>query len=257
VLLHIGIVIPTYNESENLPGLVAALLALPLDVSILIVDDNSPDGSGAIADQLAVSSSGRVNVLHRSQKMGIASAYVQGFRSVLEKKVEAVAQMDGDFSHDPAALLSMVKCLEQCDVVFGSRYTTGGSVDNRWPFWRKGLSSGGNFYARTILRIPLRDVTTGFRLWRSETIRGLPFDDIQSKGYVFQVEMAYLAHCLEYHMKEMPVYFADRHHGKSKMSLQIQMEAAFRIWQIWLTHRHLCHMGQAARAHSERSEAVI
>lgn len=253
--MRIGIVIPTYNESENLPGLVAALLALPLDVSILIVDDNSPDGSGTVANQLAESSTGRVGVLHRSKKLGIASAYVQGFRAFLEKRVDAIAQIDGDYSHDPAVLLRMVKCLESCDVVFGSRYTTGGSIDKRWSIWRKGLSVWANFYARTILRIPLRDVTTGFRLWRTETIRGLPIDDIRSKGYVFQVEMAYLAHCLEYCLKEIPFHFADRQRGKSKMSLHIQIEAAFRIWQIWLTHRHLCHIGRAARI--QQSDAVI
>ena len=107
----------------------------------------------------------------------------------------------------------------------------------------------GNLYARAILRVPIRDITTGFRLWRSETLRGLPFDDIKSKGYIFQVEMAYLAHCLEYRMKETPIYFTNRCRGRSKMSFQIQIEAAFRVWQIWLTHRHLCHIGRAARIH--------
>ena len=123
----------------------------------------------------------------------------------------------------------------------------------QWPLWRKGLSTWGNFYARTILRIPVRDVTTGYRLWRSDTLRGMPFDNIQSKGYVFQVEMAYLAHCLEYRVRETPLYFADRLRGKSKMSIQIQVEAAFRVWQIWLTHRHLCHIGRAARGQFQSS----
>src|SRR5262249_11922795 len=151
------------------------------------------------------------------------------------------------FSHDPATLVTMAKCLETCDVVFGSRYVRGGSVEIEWPLWRRGLSAWGNFYARMILRVPVRDITTGYRLWRAETLRGIPFENIQSKGFIFQVEMAYLAHCLEYRMQETPIHFADRRLGKSKMSPQIQMEAAWRVWQIWLTHRHLCHIGSAAR----------
>jgi len=252
--LKIGIVIPTYNEAENLPKLISALFTLPLDVSVLIVDDNSPDGTGQLADELAASNAGRMSVLHRSGRLGISSAYVQGFRCALKDNVDAICQMDADLSHDPTTLVTMTKWLETCDVVFGSRYTPGGSVDMQWPIWRKGLSAWGNFYARMILRVPVRDITTGFRLWRSETLRGIPFDGIESKGYIFQVEMAYLAHCLEYRILETPFHFADRCRGKSKMSLQIQMEAAFRVWQIWLTHRHLCHIGSAARI--QQSQAV-
>lgn len=237
--MKIDIVIPTYNEAENLLKLISALFALPLDVSVLVVDDNSPDGTGRLADELATSNTGRMSVLHRPARLGISSAYVEGFRCVLQKNVDAVCQMDADLSHDPTTLVAMTKCLETCDVVFGSRYTPGGSLDMQWPLWRKGLSAWGNFYARMILRVPVRDITTGYRLWRSETLHGIPFDRIQSKGYIFQVEMAYLAHCLEYRIRETPVHFADRCRGKSKMSLQIQMEAALRIWQIWLTHRHL------------------
>ena len=252
--MKIGIVIPTYNEAENLTRLIPALFVLPLDLSVLIVDDDSPDGTGHLADELATSNAGRISVLHRPGRLGISSAYVQGFRCALKHNVDAVCQMDADFSHDPTTLVTMAKCLETCDVVFGSRYTPGGSVDMQWPIWRKGLSAWGNFYARMILRVPVRDITTGFRLWRSETLRGIPFDGIKSKGYIFQVEMAYLAHCLEYRILETPFHFADRCHGKSKMSLQIQMEAAFRVWQIWLTHRHLCHIGSAARI--QQSQAV-
>lgn len=249
--MKIGIVIPTYNEAENLTRLIPALFALPLDLSVLIVDDDSPDGTGHLADELATSNAGRMSVLRRPGRLGISSAYVQGFRCALKDNVDAVCQMDADFSHDPTTLVTMTKCLETCDVVFGSRYTSGGSVDMQWPLWRKGLSAWGNFYARMILRVPVRDITTGYRLWRSETLRGMPFDSIQSKGYIFQVEMAYLTHCLEYRIGETPVHFADRRCGKSKMSLQIQIEAALRVWQIWLTHRHLCHIGRAARTRSE------
>ena len=255
--MKIGIVIPTYNEAENLTRLIPALFALPLDLSVLIVDDDSPDGTGQLADELATSIAGRMSVLHRSGRLGIASAYVQGFHSVLKDNVDAVCQMDADFSHNPAALVTMTRCLETCDVVFGSRYVSGGSVDMQWPLWRKALSAWGNFYARMILRVPVRDITTGYRLWRSETLRGMPLGNIQSKGYVFQVEMAYLTHCLEYRIRETPVHFTDRRCGKSKMSLQIQTEAALRVWQIWLTHRHLCHIGRAARTQSKLQSSPL
>ncbi|HKI54950.1 MAG TPA: polyprenol monophosphomannose synthase [Anaerolineales bacterium] len=254
--MKISIVIPTYNEAENLPGLLTALFALPLDISVLVVDDNSPDGTGHLADDLAQSNP-KLTVLHRSQKLGLASAYAQGFHYFIEKKADVIGQMDADWSHDPATLLTMVRCLENCDVVFGSRYTKNGSVDRQWPFWRKGLSTWGNLYARAILRVPVRDITTGFRLWRSETLRSMPLKNIISKGYIFQVEMAYLAHCLEFRIVEMPIYFADRCHGKSKMSLQTQIEAALRTWQIWLTHRHLCHIGRAARIQREFKNSVF
>lgn len=255
--MRIAVVIPTYNEAENLPRLIPALFALPLELTLLIVDDNSPDNTGHLADELATEYSGRISVLHRPGKLGISSAYVQGFKRVLENNVDAIAQMDADFSHEPRILVTMAKCLETHDVVFGSRYTSGGSVDMQWPIWRKGLSAWGNFYARAILRVPVLDITTGYRLWRADTLRGIPFDNIQSKGYVFQVETAYLAHCLEYRIRETPIHFDDRYRGKSKMSLQIQIEAALRVWQIWLTHRHLCHIGSAARVRSELQSSPL
>ena len=244
--MRIGIVIPTYNEAENLPKLISTVFALPLDLSILVVDDNSPDGTGHLADELA-RANGKLAVLHRAGKSGLASAYVQGFRYFLGRNMDAIGQMDADMSHDPATLGTMAQHLERCDVVFGSRYIKEGSVDAQWSFWRKGLSAWGNFYARMILRVPVRDITTGYRLWRSGTLHGLPLDSILSRGYIFQVEMAYLADCLEYRIDETPIHFEGRCLGKSKMSLQIQMEAALRVWQIWLTHRHLCHIGSAAR----------
>lgn len=243
---QIGIVIPTYNEAENLSKLISALFALPLDISVLIVDDNSPDGTGDLADELTQFNP-KLFALHRSRKIGLASAYVQGFQYFLEKKVDVIGQMDADLSHDPNTLTTMARCLESCDVVFGSRYIKNGGIDTQWPFWRKGLSAWGNLYARVILRVHVHDMTTGFRLWRAETLRGMPLESALSKGYIFQVEMAYLAHCLEYRIAEVPIHFTNRCYGRSKMSLQIQMEAAFRAWQIWLTHRHLCHIGRAAR----------
>jgi dolichol-phosphate mannosyltransferase len=245
--LRITVIIPTYNEAENLPNLISVLFSLPLDLSVLIVDDNSPDGTGRIADELAVLHPTRVNVLHRPGKMGLRSAYLNGFQKVLNGDAQAVAQMDADFSHNPSALVGMAKLLESGDLVIGSRYVQGGSVDEHWPFWRKGLSAFGNYYARTILGLPLYDVTTGYRLWRRETLTRMPLERIQSNGYVFLVEMVYLAHCLKFSITEAPIYFADRRWGKSKMSLKIQMEAAFRIWQVWWQYRDLKKAGMTGR----------
>ena len=245
--MRITVINPTYNEAENLPKLVSALFSLPLDLSVLVIDDNSPDGTGALADQLAASHPDRMRVHHRPGKLGLRSAYLEGFRLALQGGAEAVAQMDADFSHDPAVLIAMEKRLQTCDLVLGSRYIHGGRVDDRWPLWRKGLSAWGNFYARTILGLPLRDVTTGFRLWRRETLLGMPLERINASGYIFLVEMAYLAYCLEYRFGEVPIYFADRRWGKSKMSGAIQAEAAVRIWQVLWSYRDLRRMGIAAR----------
>jgi dolichol-phosphate mannosyltransferase len=245
--LRITVVTPTYNEAENLPKLVSALFSLPLDLRILVVDDNSPDGTGRIADELVAAHPGRVSVLHRPGKLGLRSAYLNGFQKALEGDTQAIVQMDADFSHAPSALVEMSDLLKSNDVVLGSRYVRGGSVDERWSLWRKSLSAFGNYYARTILGLPLRDVTTGYRMWRRETLQQIPFERIQSNGYVFLVEMAYLAHCLEFKIGESPIYFADRRWGKSKMSLRIQMEAAFRIWQVWWDYRDLEKAGRTGR----------
>jgi dolichol-phosphate mannosyltransferase len=248
--LQITIITPTYNEAENLPRLVSALFALPLDLHILVVDDNSPDRTGQIADQLAVSDK-RVQVYHRAGKLGLRSAYLEGIQIALAGGADVVVQMDADFSHDPAALVDMANRLETADVVLGSRYVDGGSVDKQWPLWRKSLSAFGNFYARTILGLPLHDVTTGFRMWRRATLEGMPLNRIKANGYIFLVEMIYLAHCVEYRIGESPIYFADRRWGKSKMSLKIQTEAAVRIWQVLWNYRDLRRNGQAARMRVE------
>lgn len=245
--MKITIVIPTYNEAENLPGLVSALFSLPLDLYLLVVDDNSPDGTGRAADELALKFPGRIEVLHRPGKLGLRSAYLSGFQKILDGDAGAIVQMDADFSHDPFALVDMAELLEMHDIVLGSRYVRGGSVDKDWPLWRKSLSAFGNFYARSILGLPLRDVTTGYRMWRAEVLKQVPFERIQSSGYVFLVEMVYLAHCLEFKIGESPIYFADRRWGKSKMSLKIQLEAALRIWQVWWNYRDLRKAGRLAR----------
>ena len=244
--MKIVIVTPTYNEAENLPRLVSALFALPLDLRVLVVDDNSPDGTGQVADELARADE-RVRVLHRAGKLGLRSAYIEGFQIALDEEAGAVVQMDADFSHDPAVLAAMLELLKTCDVVLGSRYVLGGSVDHDWPAWRKALSAFGNFYARTILGMPLRDVTTGYRMWRRETLEGIPLERIQANGYIFLVEMIYLAHCLKFRISETPIYFADRRWGKSKMSLRIQLEAAGRIWQVLWNYMDLRKLGANAR----------
>ena len=244
--MKITVVTPTYNEAENLPKLVSALFTLPLDLHVLVVDDNSPDGTGKIADELA-GQDRRIKVLHRPGKLGLRSAYLNAFQQVMQEDIDAIVQMDADFSHDPAVLPEMAASIASCDVVFGSRYVKGGSVDERWPLWRKELSAFGNFYARSILNFPLRDVTTGYRMWRRETLQSMPLERIRSNGYVFLVEMAYLAYCLEYQIDEVPIYFADRRWGKSKMSFKIQSEAALRIWQVWWNYRGVRRVGREAR----------
>jgi dolichol-phosphate mannosyltransferase len=237
--LKVVVIVPTYDEAENLPKMVSALFALPLDLKVLIVDDNSPDGTGRIADDLCAAHPGQMNVIHRAGKLGLSSAYRQAFGSLLESPVDAIAQMDCDFSHDPAVLVEMAKCIESCDVVLGSRYIPGGSTDARWPIWRKALSAWGSYYSRTILGMPVRDMTGGYRMWRRETLRNMPLERVKSGGYIFQVEMAYLAYCLGFKICETPIYFADRRWGKSKMSFKIQAEAAVRVWAVLWNYRDL------------------
>ena len=237
--MQITIILPTYNEAENLPKLVSALLSLPLDLTLLVVDDQSPDGTGKIADELSTRHNSKVAVLHRTGKLGLRSAYMEGFQKAFDLGADAVVQMDADFSHDPAVLPEMARRLAACDVVTGSRYVQGGSLDERWPAWRKALSAFGNFYARTILTSPLHDMTTGFRMWRREALQAMPLDRIRSNGYIFLVEMAYVAYMMGFKISEVPIHFADRRWGKSKMSLKIQLEAALRIWDVWWHYRDL------------------
>jgi dolichol-phosphate mannosyltransferase len=237
--MRIAIVLPTYNEAENLAKLVSVLFSLPLDITVLVVDDNSPDGTGNFAEQLSREHPGRIMVIHRSGKLGLRSAYIEGFRKAFALAADAIVQMDADFSHDPAILTKMAKRLTSCDVVIGSRYVRGGSLDKRWPFWRRALSTFGNNYARTILRFPLHDVTTGYRMWKREALQSMPLDRIRSSGYIFLVEMAYVAFLMGYDITEVPIHFADRRWGKSKMSLKIQLEAAIRIWDVWWHYRDL------------------
>ncbi len=243
-VVQLTVVIPTFNEAENLPRLVSALFALPVaSLKILVVDDNSPDGTGQLAEQLAQGYPGRLEVLHRPGKLGLGSAYILGFRHLLESGAQAIGQMDADFSHPPEKLPALLDALQHYDIAIGSRYVPGGSVDVDWPLWRKWLSAFGNFYARSILRLPLRDVTGGFRVFRGETLAAMPLERIRTNGYAFQVEMAYVAHLLGFSFTELPIYFADRRWGTSKMSFQIQREAARRVWQMLYEHRPLRRKG--------------
>jgi dolichol-phosphate mannosyltransferase len=235
-------VIPTYNEAENLPTLVSALFSQNLpDLQVLIVDDNSPDGTGRVAEDLAQDAPGRLFVLHRQGKAGLGKAYIQGFQWALDAGADIIGMMDADLSHPPEKLPAMRTALKEADVVVGSRYVPGGSVDRAWPAWRKGLSWFGNTYARTILNLPIRDATGGYRLWRRSALEAIPFAQSRSNGYVFIVELAYMAKLAGLRFAEVPIYFAERSHGDSKMSLKIQIEAALRVWQLRRLHRALMH----------------
>jgi len=242
---QLTVVIPTYNEAENLPSLIDNLVATSIsNLKLIIVDDGSPDGTGQLAEELAVQLPGRLSVVHRPGKMGLGSAYIRGFGVALSEGAEAVGQMDADFSHSPSYLPGLLAELENWDAVFGSRYVEGGRVDERWSFWRVFLSKFGNTYARVILRLQVRDSTGGFRIWRAEALRGMPLQRIRSEGYVFQVEMAYVAQRMGFKISEQPIYFEDRRIGQSKMSLGIQLEAAIRVWLLPYVYRGL----QPARA---------
>lgn len=238
--MSIAVIIPTYNEKENLPLMVDRLRSLALDdLSILVIDDNSPDGTGALADELAAHFQDQLTVIHRTGKLGLGSAYITGFKHLLATDTDFIVQMDADFSHQPEKLVEFVSAIEDCDVVFGSRYVPGGSLDHDWPAWRKGLSNFGNTYARTILGMPVRDLTGGFRLWRRETLAAIPLERVRSNGYVFQVELAYVIYRLGFKIKEVPIYFAERKMGKSKMNFSIQVEAALRVWGLLTRYRDL------------------
>jgi len=231
--MALTVVIPTYNEAENISKLATKLFSLPLDgLKILIVDDNSPDGTGEIAEEIKSKQPGRMNIIHRTGKLGLGTAYITGFQRALGDGATAIVQMDADFSHPVEKIVEMDERLNNFDIVIGSRYVPGGKLDDRWPIWRKALSGFGNFYARTILGISVKDVTGGFKMWRSDVLRGMPLERVKSNGYAFQVEMNYIATRLGYKIKEIPIYFADRRWGESKMSLSIQIEAAARVWQI-------------------------
>jgi dolichol-phosphate mannosyltransferase len=221
------LILPTYEEAGNIEGIVRrALENMPDGSRVLVVDDNSPDGTGEIADQLKAELP--VEVLHRRGKEGLASAYIAGFRHALGQGAGLVLQMDSDFSHDPVDLGRLVEASAAADVVLGSRYVPGGGVRD-WSLLRRAISRGGSAYARTVLGIGVRDLTGGFKCFRREVLESIDLDAISSQGYAFQVEMTYRALQKGFRVVEVPIVFRDRQVGKSKMSRAIVLEAAWRV----------------------------
>jgi dolichol-phosphate mannosyltransferase len=226
------IVVPTYNEAENIESLVSAILALDLGFEILVVDDNSPDGTGEIADRLSEALTG-VHVLHRAGKMGLGTAYVEGFRWAIERGYDHVCEMDCDFSHDPSYLPRFLQEIASADLVIGSRYVKGGSTPD-WGLLRRLISRGGNAFARFMLRLKTHDCTGGFRCYRREMLRQIPWEEIRLQGYGFQVGAIYHVERLGGTVAEVPIIFKDRRFGKSKMSLKIVIEAFLYVIQLAL-----------------------
>ena len=233
----VTVVLPTYNERENLPEIAPAVTGH--GYRLLIVDDNSPDGTGAIADELAADDS-LVSVLHRASKQGLGPAYADGFDRALAGGADAVAEMDADFSHDPGDLPRLVDAVAAgADLAIGSRYVPGGSTPD-WPAGRRLISRGGNLYARIMLGLSVRDATAGFRVFGAEALRRLPYRDAEATGYGFQVEMAWRAEQAGLSIVEVPIAFRDRTKGTSKMGISIVIEA-MRLVTVW-------GMGRAWRA---------
>ncbi len=239
--MNVTTVIPTYNEAENLPSMIGELFSLDVEgLRILVVDDNSPDGTGQVADELASRYPERMSVIHRVGKLGLGTAYIAGFRRALADGADFVVQMDADFSHSPSYIPQFLDKIADYDVVVGSRYVAGGRLDERWEFGRYLLSWWANsVYTRLILGIKVKDATAGFKCWRRETLQGIDLSSIRSNGYVFQVEMAYVCERLGYRVLEIPIYFEDRRIGRSKMSIPVKLEAAWRVWEVKWRHRKL------------------
>jgi dolichol-phosphate mannosyltransferase len=222
------LVLPTYNEAGNIERFVAAVLdKLPASARALIVDDNSPDGTGAIADRLAAEHE-RVSVLHRQRKEGLGPAYVAGFRRALAEGAGFVVEMDSDFSHDPAYLPRLLEAGERADLAIGSRYVDGGGVRD-WSVLRRAISRGGSTYARFVLGVGVRDLTGGFKCFRREVLEAIDLDSISSRGYAFQIEMTYRAIRRGFSVVEVPIVFRDREVGTSKMDRSIVAEAIWRV----------------------------
>jgi len=226
-MVRVLVCIPTYDERETLPRTVARLRAAAPDVDVLIVDDNSPDGTGQVADELAAAADA-VHVLHRPEKAGLGAAYIAAFEWGLERQYDIVVEMDADGSHQPEELPKLLAALADADVVLGSRWTAGGKVEN-WPVSRLVLSRGGNLYTRWMLGIGLADATGGYRAYRAEVLRKLPLSEVSSQGYCFQVDLAMQAVQAGYRVVEVPITFVERSQGYSKMSRAIVAEALWRV----------------------------
>ena len=224
------IIVPTYNERDNLPPLVQRLMALPVEVDVLVVDDNSPDGTGKLADEL-VAKSPRLHVLHRKDKDGLGRAYCAGFGWALQRDYEFIFEMDGDFSHNPDDVPSFLKAAQNADLVIGSRYRDGIRVIN-WPLKRLMLSMGAGKYVRAITGMPISDPTGGYKCFRRRTLMSLDLDAIRSNGYSFQIEMSHKIWRQGLRIAEVPIVFTDRFVGTSKMSRKIVWEALFMVWRL-------------------------
>jgi dolichol-phosphate mannosyltransferase len=224
------VVIPTYNEAENVRPIVAAVRAAVPQAHVLVVDDSSPDGTGKLADELA-SADPRVHVLHRAGKEGLGRAYLDAFRWGMAQGYDKLVEFDADFSHNPKYLPTMLEALDRADVAVGSRYVRGGGTEN-WGVSRKIISAGGSWYARTVLGVPVRDLTAGFIAWNRRVLEAIDLDRVQSAGFVFQVEMKVRALRKGFRVEEVPIVFVDRQVGTSKMSRQILVEGLARVWQI-------------------------
>lgn len=246
--LTVYVVVPTYNEADNLAALAERLLSLDVPgLRLLVVDDASPDGTGDIADALAQANPNRVEVMHRAGKLGLGTAYVAGFRHALRAGADYVVQMDADFSHSPSYVPKLLEGARRYDVVVGSRYVPGGSTDERWSFWRYLLSWWANqCYSRLILGLKVRDATAGFKCFRRQVLDTIDLTAVGSSGYIFQVEMAYLCERLGFRVLEIPIHFEDRRIGRSKMSVPVKLEAAWRVWQIKWRYRRLSPVVKAA-----------
>lgn len=237
---EIVVVVPTFNEADNVPLVVGELLALPLpNLRILIADDNSPDGTGQVADRLADEHPGRLIVLHRTGKQGLGRAYVDGMNAALDAGAEFVVQMDADLSHPteyvPQLLGTMLST--GAGLVIGSRYVAGGALADDWPLHRKMLSGFANFYVEQLLSLRIKDMTAGFKMWRADALRVVDLDKITSNGYSFQVEMHYLAQKRGIKTLEIPIHFNERQHGESKMSFKVKLESAVVPFRLRYHHR--------------------
>ncbi len=224
------VIIPTYNEKENIQAISQAVLSELPEISILVVDDGSPDGTGAIVKSM-VAENPNVHLIENTGKGGLGKAYLQGFQWGIENGFEACVQMDADFSHRPVDLVRLVKALADSDFVIGSRYVSGGATSN-WAWYRKWISLFGSFYSRMILGYPIHDWTGGFNAWNIRVLKKLALNEVRSEGYSFQIEMKYRGVKNSFSVKEVPITFDERREGASKMSLKIVIEAFYRVWQI-------------------------
>ncbi|HEX2202890.1 MAG TPA: polyprenol monophosphomannose synthase [Longimicrobium sp.] len=227
------VIVPTYNERDNLPRLVPSILSRDERLEILVVDDNSPDGTGRLADEIAASER-RVHVLHRPAKAGLGKAYLAGFRWGIERGYDVLFEMDADFSHDPVHLTHFLQAVEEYDVVLGSRYLHGRVTVVNWPIGRLLLSYFANVYARKVTGLPIADATGGFKCFRREVLEAIDLEKVESNGYAFQIEMSFRAWKRGFKLGEIPIMFVDRDVGESKMSKAIVREAVWRVWRLRL-----------------------